>query len=123
MGHGSSTPLRLPDYHGRSFTFSRFRFSAMGVAPPSDAAILFGMFYGLERTRFGAMIRAAVDDRRVALGVGINVNPSFTLTFAIGSGLAGLGGALGINHRSRSDFPSISRFLPDRRLGRRARLG
>ena len=42
------------------------------------------------------MIRAAVDDRRVALGVGININRVFTITFAIGSGLP-VGGALGIN--------------------------
>ena len=36
-----------------------------------------------------------VDDARVARGLGINVNAVFTLTFAFGSGLAGLGGALG----------------------------
>jgi branched-chain amino acid transport system permease protein len=40
-------------------------------------------------------LRASVDDRRVASGLGINVNAIFALTFAAGSGLAGLGGALG----------------------------
>jgi branched-chain amino acid transport system permease protein len=49
----------------------------------------------LSRTRFGSRLRAAVDDPRVASGLGINVNQVFTLTFAVGSGLAGLGGALG----------------------------
>jgi len=49
----------------------------------------------LSRTRFGSRLRAAVDDPRVAAGLGINVNVVFLLTFAVGSGLAGLGGALG----------------------------
>jgi branched-chain amino acid transport system permease protein len=49
----------------------------------------------LSRTRFGSRLRAAVDDPRVASGLGINVNRVFLLTFAIGSGLAGLGGAMG----------------------------
>jgi len=49
----------------------------------------------LTKTRFGSRLRAAVDDQRVARGLGINVDAVFALTFAIGSGLAGLGGALG----------------------------
>ncbi len=49
----------------------------------------------LSRTRFGSRLRAAVDDPRVAGGLGINVNMIFGITFAAGSGLAGLGGALG----------------------------
>ena len=49
----------------------------------------------LTRTRFGSQLRAAVDDGRVARGLGINVSLIFALTFALGSGLAGLGGALG----------------------------
>jgi branched-chain amino acid transport system permease protein len=49
----------------------------------------------LARTRFGSRLRAAVDDQRVARGLGINVGGVFALTFAFGSGLAGLGGALG----------------------------
>jgi branched-chain amino acid transport system permease protein len=49
----------------------------------------------LTHTRFGSRLRASVDDRRVAAGLGIPVNHIFALTFAVGSGLAGLGGALG----------------------------
>ncbi|MBI5276145.1 MAG: branched-chain amino acid ABC transporter permease [Burkholderiales bacterium] len=52
---------------------------------------------GLERTRFGAMVRACVDNRRAASGCGINTNLVFALTFALGGGLAGLGGALSAN--------------------------
>ena len=48
----------------------------------------------LAKTRFGSRLRAAVDDGRVARGMGIDVTKIFALTFAVGSGLAGLGGAL-----------------------------
>jgi branched-chain amino acid transport system permease protein len=49
----------------------------------------------LAKTRFGSRLRAAVDDQRVARGLGINVGAVFGATFAFGSGLAALGGALG----------------------------
>jgi branched-chain amino acid transport system permease protein len=59
-------------------------------------ALAVGQQFGLMRTRFGARLRAAVDDARVARGLGIPVGLVFALTFAVGSGLAGLGGALGV---------------------------
>lgn len=59
------------------------------------AALTICLQYVLARTRFGSRLRASVDDQRVAAGLGINVNVVFLLTFAVGSGLAGLGGALG----------------------------
>ncbi|MBI0534346.1 branched-chain amino acid ABC transporter permease [Roseomonas sp. KE2513] len=55
-----------------------------------------GLHFGLVRTRFGARLRAAVDDGVVARGMGLPVGRIFSLTFALGSGLAGLGGALGV---------------------------
>ena len=58
-------------------------------------ALAVGLQAVLSRTRFGSQLRAAVDDPRVAAGLGIPVNRIFLLTFAVGSGLAGLGGALG----------------------------
>jgi branched-chain amino acid transport system permease protein len=51
----------------------------------------------IERTRFGAQIRASVDNQQASAGLGINVSRVFSLTFALGSGLAGLGGGLGID--------------------------
>lgn len=54
------------------------------------------LWYAFERTSIGAKIRAAVDNRRMAESVGINVDRLFTLTFALGSGLAALGGGLAI---------------------------
>lgn len=57
--------------------------------------VAIGLQLILARTRFGSQLRAAVDDRRTARGLGIRVNVVFLATFAFGSGLAGLGGALG----------------------------
>jgi len=54
------------------------------------------LHFVLMRTRFGSRLRAAVDNGRIARGLGINVNRLFVITFGIGSGLAGLAGALGI---------------------------
>lgn len=59
------------------------------------AALTLGLQTVLTKTRFGSQLRAAVDDQRVAAGLGINVNSIFLGTFAVGSGLAGLGGAMG----------------------------
>ena len=59
------------------------------------AALTVGLQYVLTKTRFGSRLRASVDDQRVVAGMGINVNIVFLSTFAFGSGLAGLGGALG----------------------------
>ena len=58
--------------------------------------LAWGLQWMVSHTRFGAELRAAVDNPRAARGLGINVDRVFTLTFALGSGLAGLGGALGI---------------------------
>jgi branched-chain amino acid transport system permease protein len=57
--------------------------------------IVLGLWLGFERTRFGAQIRAAVDNRQMAESIGININRLFSITFAFGSGMAALGGGLG----------------------------
>jgi branched-chain amino acid transport system permease protein len=59
-------------------------------------AVAFLLVMALEYTRFGARVRASVDNQRMARGLGINVEGIFAITFALGSGLAGLGGALAI---------------------------
>lgn len=58
-------------------------------------AIVTGLWLGFERTRMGAQIRAAVDNRRMVESLGINIGRLFTVTFAFGSGMAALGGGLG----------------------------
>jgi len=58
-------------------------------------ALIVSLWLGIERTRFGARLRAAVDNRRMAESIGIDTSLLFTLTFALGSGLAALGGGLG----------------------------
>lgn len=62
----------------------------------TGALIVAGLFFGLERTRVGAQIRAAVDNRRMAESIGINTGRLFTWTFALGSGMAAIGGGLSI---------------------------
>ena len=59
-------------------------------------AVAAGLQWMLTRTHFGAELRAAVDNRRAARGLGIDVDRVFSLAFALGSALAGLGGALGV---------------------------
>ncbi|WP_196260014.1 branched-chain amino acid ABC transporter permease [Pelagibacterium limicola] len=73
--------------------FTTYRIFLIVVALLVTALLVFG----LERTRLGAQIRAAVDNQRVAQGLGLNVERVFAITFALGSGLAGLGGALAID--------------------------
>jgi len=59
------------------------------------AVLVTALWLSVERTRFGARVRAAVDNLRMAQSVGIDTSRLFMATFALGSGLAGLGGALG----------------------------
>ncbi|MGA8758542.1 MAG: branched-chain amino acid ABC transporter permease [Stellaceae bacterium] len=59
------------------------------------ALLVTALWLGIERSRFGAMIRAAVDNLRMAQSIGIDTSRLFSLTFVLGSGLAALGGGLG----------------------------
>ena len=90
-----STPM--PGYLRQSLEFMGLRFAtyrlfliAMGLVTALVLIVL------LETTRFGAQVRAAVDNQRMARGLGIDVDRAFMITFALGGGLAGLGGALAI---------------------------
>jgi branched-chain amino acid transport system permease protein len=89
--------IHLPDYLNgqidvgfRTFPVYRAVLIVIGVA------LIALLWYGFERTNLGAKIRAAVDNRRMAQSIGINVDRLFTLTFALGSGLAAIGGGLSI---------------------------
>jgi branched-chain amino acid transport system permease protein len=91
-------PVRLPawlkgqiDLGFRAFPTYRVVLIGVGLA---FVALLWLVF---ERTLLGAQIRAAVDNRRMAQSVGINVDRLFTATFAFGSAMAALGGGLAID--------------------------
>ncbi len=89
-------PVLLPDYLKGQFSLLGRDFPAYRVFLIGFSAALIGaLWFGIERTIWGAMVRAAVDNRAMAQSIGINTKRLFTITFAIGSGLAGLGGALG----------------------------
>jgi branched-chain amino acid transport system permease protein len=90
--------VQLPDWlRGRTELFDgalgmgHYRLFIIAVC----ALLTVALQLALTRTRFGSRLRASVDDARVAGGLGINVNQIFAITFAVGSGLAGIGGALG----------------------------
>jgi branched-chain amino acid transport system permease protein len=91
-------PVRLPDFlRGQvrvlGLDFGSYRLFLIGLV----VAITLALTWLIERTRFGAEVRASVDNQQAAAGLGINVDRVFSLTFALGSGLAGLGGGLGID--------------------------
>jgi branched-chain amino acid transport system permease protein len=89
-------PMKPPSYLSGQITLGFRSFPAYRSFLIVAGAVLVTLLWlGLERTRFGARIRAAVDNRRMAQSVGIDTGRLFTLTFALGSGLAALGGALG----------------------------
>jgi len=89
-------PLTLPDaMQGQlNLGFMAYRTYSI-VLIVVGSVIMFGLWLGFERTRMGAQIRAAVDNRRMAESLGINISLLFTITFAFGSGMAALGGGLG----------------------------
>jgi branched-chain amino acid transport system permease protein len=90
-------PLQLPAYLRTSLTFMGIRFAVYRLILIGLAlAITIALVLGIEYTRFGARVRAAVDNQRMARGLGIDVDRTFAVTFALGSGLAGLGGALAV---------------------------
>jgi branched-chain amino acid transport system permease protein len=67
------------------------RYRLFLIAFGGAIALLLWLF--LERSRVGAMVRAGVDDAFTATGIGINVPLLFASVFALGDGLAALGGA------------------------------
>lgn len=90
-------PLQLPEFLRGQFNLPGLD---MGVYRLFLIVVSLLIAWGLQRmvngTRFGAELRASVDNPRAARGVGINVERIFTLTFALGTALAGLGGAMGV---------------------------
>jgi branched-chain amino acid transport system permease protein len=94
----SQQPVQLPEFlrgqvrvHGLDLGAYRLFLVALVIV------ITLALGGLVAHTRFGAQVRAAVDNQQAAAGMGIHVNRIFALTFALGSGLAGLGGALGID--------------------------
>lgn len=90
-------PIQTPSYLRGSIQFAGITFGVYRIfLVVTGLAVGAILVITLEYTRFGAQVRAAVDNQRMARGLGINVERAFAITFALGSGLAGLGGALAI---------------------------
>lgn len=93
----SMQPFRLPPLLEGSVSLAGMelgRYRLFLIA--GGLLVMGGLMFMLNNTRYGAMVRAAVDNQRVARGTGIYVQRLFFLTFAFGCGLAGLGGALSL---------------------------
>ncbi len=92
----TSQSVVLPDWlKGQTdLGFIQYRTYSLALIAAGSLLVL-ALWLGFERTRFGARIRAAVDNRRMASSLGVDVGRLFTVTFAIGSGLAAVGGGLG----------------------------
>jgi branched-chain amino acid transport system permease protein len=89
-------PVILPEYLKGQFSLLGRDFPAYRVfLIVFSSGMIAALWFGVERTIWGAMVRAAVDNRPMAQSIGINTKRLFSITFAVGSGLAGLGGALG----------------------------
>jgi branched-chain amino acid transport system permease protein len=90
-------PVQIPAFLRGSIVFAGLNFAVYRLFLIATALIITIVLVGaLEMTRFGAQVRAAVNNQRMARGLGIDVDMLFAITFALGSGLAGLGGALAI---------------------------
>ncbi len=76
------------------------------------AAIVIGiaMWLALNRTRFGMLIRAGVDDRDMLTATGVRIQRVFVAVFALGAGLAGVAGVVGGTFQSLAPGEDI-RFL------------
>jgi branched-chain amino acid transport system permease protein len=91
-------PVQLPAFLRGSFALAGLNFAVYRLFLIAMALIITVVLVAaLELTRFGAQVRAAVNNQRMARGLGIDVDTLFAITFALGSGLAGLGGALAID--------------------------
>ena len=89
-------PLTLPSYLRGQINLGITQYRTYSVfLIVVGILIVIGLWLTFERTRAGAQIRAAVDNRRMAESLGINIGRLFTVTFAFGSGMAALGGGLG----------------------------
>jgi branched-chain amino acid transport system permease protein len=95
VGPESQTVL-LPEWlRGQTdLGFMRYRTYSLALIA-FGTALMAALWLGFERTRIGARIRAAVDNRRMAESLGVDVGRLFTLTFALGSGMAAVGGGVG----------------------------
>lgn len=68
-----------------------YRLAVLGAS----IAVGLGIWFFLNRTKIGMMVRAGVNDREILSASGVNIQLVFVLVFAIGSGLAGLAGVIG----------------------------
>lgn len=93
---GDPTPIPLPEFlqgplRIGDFAYPRYRLFVIGCA----VAVSLLLFFAERRTRFGAIVRAGVDDRETVAALGININRIFSAVFMFGAFLVGFAGVIG----------------------------
>ena len=99
--------------HAFGLVFPLYRLFLIAVA----LLITVGLMLGIEATRFGAQVRAAVNNQRMARVLGIDVDTLFAVTFALGSGLAGLRAALAVDPGVKLHLYGKLEPRPGRKMG------
>src|SRR5260370_37128945 len=95
VGGAGQQPLQMPGYLKARVSLGLFELSSYRLfllLVGGTMTVLLVLVF--ERSNLGAQVRAAVDNRQMAMSCGINVDRLFTLVFAVGCGIAGTGGAL-----------------------------
>ncbi|WP_397476319.1 branched-chain amino acid ABC transporter permease [Pusillimonas sp.] len=89
-------PFQLPPFLQGSLSIDGYELGRYRLMLVCCGVLIYLGLTGVLKTRLGAMVRACVDNQRVSAALGLPVDAVFMFTFALGCGLAGLGGALGL---------------------------
>jgi branched-chain amino acid transport system permease protein len=93
---GDPIPIPTPELLQQPVRVAGLAFPAYRLAVVALACVVgLLLYFFIEKTRLGAMIRAGVDDMGMARAVGIPVSRLFTTVFCLGAALAGAGGVIG----------------------------
>ena len=89
--HSIQAPaLFMRSVHVFGEVYPSYRLFVIGVG----LFVFLALYLGLERTRLGAVVRAGVDEREIAMSLGLNIELAFFIVFCLGCGLAGLAGVI-----------------------------
>jgi branched-chain amino acid transport system permease protein len=90
---GDPRPVSAPSFLAGGIQILGLTFPIYRIAVVVFSIVVaLGLWVLLEKTKLGVMIRASVDDRQMAQGVGVPATKLFSIVFCLGAALAGLGG-------------------------------
>ncbi len=90
---GDPRPVSAPSFLAGGIEILGLTFPIYRIAVVAFSIVVaLGLWVLLEKTKLGVMIRASVDDRQMAQGIGVPATKLFSIVFCLGAALAGLGG-------------------------------